>query len=267
MILYPLCAALLIMLASLSGVVFASKKLGGWMDRNLALLITFSIGVFSVITWGLFVEVFEHTSLLLVSALVGMVFVRLSSYIIPDAHHHHEVSPDHEHSKIDARHLIMGDAIHNIVDGMLLVPAFLIDIRIGIATTVGILLHEIVQEVSEFFIMKRAGYTTKQALTYNFIASSTILIGVILSFALSQVEFLEAPLIGFAAGGFLYVILRDLIPHTIQTIRKHGKMHFHAEAVLCGLIVMIALNAIIPHSEVHEKVESGAHTETNEETI
>jgi zinc and cadmium transporter len=261
MIIYPVLAALFIMLASLIGIVFSWKTLGGWMTRNLPFLATFSIGIFAVVTWGLFGEAIEHASwlVILISVLCGAVLVKLLSYLVPDAHHHHEPHPEHGHTQLDARRIIMGDAVHNIGDGLLLVPAFLADIHLGIAVAVGIFLHELVQEVSEFFILKEAGYTTKQALVRNFITSGTILIGVFLSTYLSSIEYLEAPLIGLSAGGFLYVILRDLVPHTIASIRTKGRGDRHVEALVFGILIMLGANAIIPHTheehveEIHEE--------------
>jgi zinc and cadmium transporter len=250
MILYAFIAAIIIMITSLSGIVFSYHRLGNWMEKNLGILITFSIGVFIVVTWGLLGEAFEHTDVLitLLSIVGGILFIKIASHIIPDAHHHHDIKTEHSHSKIDARHILLGDAVHNITDGLLLVPAFLAGTHIGIITTVGIFLHELVQEISEFFILKQTGYSTKQALIRNFIVSGTILVGVIIAFFISSIEKLEAPLIAFAAGGFLYIIFRDLIPSTIETIKRSQKNHIHIGAFIVGIALMVGINSLVPHS-------------------
>ncbi|MBI5134311.1 MAG: ZIP family metal transporter [Candidatus Taylorbacteria bacterium] len=258
-------SALAISLASLGGVIFASKRLSGFMSYRLPFLATFSIGIFAVITWGLFEEAIGHGEALVVvlSVIGGAVLVNLFSKLIPDAHHHHDPDTGHAHSKIDARRLLLGDAVHNISDGLLLVPAFLADVKLGIATAAGIFIHELVSEVSEFFILKEAGYTTRQALTRNFIASLTIFIGVGVSASLASVEALEAPLIGLAAGGFLYVILRDLMPHTVSSIREKGHGDKHIQALILGILVMLGIQTVIPHSEAHEAdVESNRYETT-----
>jgi zinc and cadmium transporter len=254
MTLYAFVAAIIIMTASLSGIIFNSNRLGGWIEKKLGLLITFSLGVLGIITLDLIRESFEHSEVLVVllAMVGGMLFLKIFSFIIPDAHHHHDINTGHSHSKIDARHILLGDAVHNITDGFLLVPAFLVSTQVGIATTLGILLHELVQEISEFFILKQAGYSTKEALIKNFLVSSTILLGVGLSLVLSSVETFEAPLIAFASGGFLYIIFRDLVPNTIETIKKNGKPHLHIGAVLLGIVIMISIKTFVPHEQIKE---------------
>lgn len=267
-IVYSLIAALAIMLVSLSGIVFTARRMGGWMEKNLPLLATFSIGIFAVVTWGLFSEALEHGAGLVVvlSVIAGATLVKLLSTLIPEAHHHHDPHTDHGHSKIDARHIIMGDAVHNIGDGLLLVPAFIADVQLGIATASGILLHELVQEISEYFILRESGYTKKEALIRNLFASATILIGVFLSAVLSSVEVLEAPLIGLSAGGFLYILLRDLVPHTLSSITHKGKGEKHIQALVLGVLIMLGVNAILPHSHEEHHDETDLST-THEETI
>ncbi len=252
---YSLIAAFIIMLASFSGIIFTSKRMGGWVKNNLPLLATFSIGIFAVITWGLCSEALEHGkgSIVVISLIIGALIVKGFSGLIPEAHHHHDPNTDHSHSKLDARRIIMGDAIHNIGDGLLLVPAFIADIRLGIATAAGIFIHELVQEISEYFILRESGYSTKEALIRNGISSTTILIGVFLSASLSSIESFEAPLIGISAGGFLYIILRDLVPHTIMSIRTKGKGDKHVQALVFGILIMLGVNLVVPHSHEESK--------------
>jgi zinc and cadmium transporter len=238
------------MTASLSGIIFAWKGFGSWTERNLRYLATCSIGVFGVIIWGLFGEAREHQGVLAVTALVlaGLAFMAIVSKIIPQAHHHHEGTGGHDHSPIDARRMMLGDAIHNMGDGLLLVPAFLVDAHVGIATAIAIFFHELVQEISEFFVLKQAGYSNKKALGMNFIVSSTIFIGVGLALGLSSVDGIADALIPFAAGGFLYVVARDLVPHTIKSIKGHGKAGRHLASLLIGATAMIGVSLLAPHS-------------------
>ncbi len=260
MIMYPILAAVAVMLVSLSGVIFASRRLGGFMERNLPFFATFSIGIFAVITWGLFEEALEIASIstVILSVIAGAILVRILSSLIPDAHHHHDPHPSHDHSRLDARRILIGDAVHNISDGLLLVPAFLADFYLGLATAAGILLHELVSEVSEFFIMKEAGYTTRQALTRNFAASSSIFVGVALSIFLSSFEGIEALLISLSAGGFLYVILMDLMPHTVTSVKERGRGDKHIWAVVLGVLLMLGVSTIAPHTEEGADIDEGA---------
>lgn len=147
--------------------------------------------------------------------------------------------------------MMLGDAVHNIGDGLLLVPAFAVSTQAGIAAAVAIFFHEFVQEISEFFVLKQAGYSTKEALGKNFIVSSTILIGVFLSLTLSSVDGLADLLIPFAAGGFLHVILRDLIPHAVRSVKRHGKSHIHVASLILGATIMLGMTLAFPHG--HEE--------------
>jgi zinc transporter ZupT len=156
---------------------------------------------------------------------------------------------DHAHSKIDARKILISDGIHNVADGILLGASFAVSSYLGMITALSILIHEIVQEVSEFFVLKEAGYSTKKALITNFLISATILIGSIGSFfLLENFEMLEAPILGIAAGSFLVVVFHDLIPHSVRISAHHKQFTKHFIWFAIGLIIMLSLNSLVGHS-------------------
>ena len=254
-----LLAAFVMMLASLSGVIVLWKTAGAFIKNNVRFLVSFAIGVFAVTTYDLFVEGFAtstDTFILIVGALLGALLLELVTQLNPNRHHHHGTEHDHGHTKTDARRLLLGDAIHNVADGIVLVPVFLIDIRLGIATAIGIFLHELVQEISEFFVLKEAGYTTRRALILNFIASSTILIGVGIGLYATQAPLFESMLITFAAGAFLYVLLRDLVPSTLRTIKRRKQPLMHVSAVTLGVALMASVGALTP-GHTHTGIDDG----------
>jgi zinc transporter ZupT len=153
--------------------------------------------------------------------------------------------------------------MHNVTDGLLLVPAWLAGPTTGIVATLAILAHELVQETAEFFVLKEAGYSTREALRNNFIVSSTILAGVVAALLLSSVEGAESALIAFSAGGFLYIILRDLIPNSVKSVRENGKAGAHVAAALLGLAIMAGISLAAPHShEDHGELDPDDHAET-----
>jgi len=183
MLIYPILSALVIMFASLSGVIFVWQKAGGVVERNSHYLTSLAMGVFMMTVITLIVEAWELLDsfiLVTVWVLIGGLFLELAIRLIPKAHHHHGTeSKDckvQSHSKIDGRRMLLGDAIHNLSDGILLVPAFLINVWLGAATAFGILLHELAQELAEFFVLKEAGYSTKRALSLNFLVSASELL-------------------------------------------------------------------------------------------
>ena len=246
-------SSLLVMFASLVGVFSVWKQAGALIARNLSFLVSFSAGVFLVIAGHLAYEVFEHAPEFgdgLFWILLGAVGLLILFKILPSFHHHHDEHEEpHLHSHVDARNILASDALHNIGDGLLLVASFAVSVPLGLITTFSVFIHELVQEVSEFFVLKQAGYTTKQALFWNFMSSSTILIGAVGGyFLLDSFEALEVPLLGLSAGAFLVVVLHDLIPHSIRT--SEHRVHYlkHLGWFVLGFIIMLVVNMIMPHS-------------------
>lgn len=258
-----LIAAFAVMLASLTGVIFVWNSFGTFLQRNLRYLVSFAAGVFIIVSYSLFSEALElspNTLFIILGGILGAATLEFVTRLIPTTHHHHGTENDHEHTRTDARRVLLGDAVHNIADGMLLVPAFIVDIRFGIATTFAIFLHEAVQEISEFFILKQAGYSTIRALTLNFLVSATILLGVGFGLFVASVPALMPALIAFAAGAFLYVVFRDLLPSSIRAIVRNDSAGKHLAAAALGVLVMFGVNAATPHSHDH-----GGHDHHSEE--
>jgi zinc transporter ZupT len=253
MFLYTFLSALLIMLTSLIGAIFVWKGFGKLVQHNTHYLITLASGIFTVLVFSLLQETWHLSDSILItvsSVLAGILLIELIIKFIPTAHHHHSVPAKcgHSHSNIDARRMMWSDFFHNAGDGILLVTSYAVDIHIGIAATLGIFLHEAVQEISEFFVLKEAGYSTKKALFWNFLSSSGILIGIILALSVSSVDWLSAPLMGIAGGGFIYALLKDLIPHTLHHAKKTNTALTHLIIFIIGLLLMLAVGNLTPHS-------------------
>lgn len=257
-------AAVLVALVSLSGVVFSAGIVGSFMQRNLRYLATFSGGVFMLVVYHLLEEsLHESESLALVagSVLFGAALMQALHHLIPDAHHHHhhDTKHDHTHSSIDGRRVLVADGIHNVGDGVLLVASYAVSIPIGIAATIGIVVHELVQEISEYFVLREAGFTSRQALMRNLASASTIFIGVGLAAFLASAHEIAVMFAGIAAGGFLAIVLQDLLPHAINSSRSGGKPALHALAAALGILLMLGVQSLAPHEE-HE--EEGHVTES-----
>jgi len=244
------------MLASLSGKLFTYGALGNFTKRNLKFLISFALGIFSVSLYLLFGEVIElsiSTSTLIISIISGMILLETLQRLLPDAHHHHgankndccncDKQPEH---KINPRRILLGDALHNMGDGIVLVSAYLISFTTGLTLTIGILLHEFVQETSEFFILKEAGYSTKRALLSNFAVSTTIFIGILLSIFVATATTYTPVLMAVSIGALLYIIFRDLLPHTIERVRHGGRLITHITLFAIGVAIMLTIGTLIP---------------------
>lgn len=244
--------ASLIILASLVGVFSVWRRAGQVVENNLSLLVSFSAGVFMVIAYQLGVEVIEHSSTLgagLVWIIIGALTLWLLFKFLPSSHHHHDTLLEtHPHSRLDARRIMTSDALHNVGDGILLAASFAVSSSFGALTALSIFIHELVQEMSEFFVMRQAGYSTKHALVLNFAISSTILIGALGGFfLLESFEMLEVPLLGLAAGAFLVVVVQDLIPHSVRASRHENLYFRHLSWFFVGAILMFVINIFTTH--------------------
>jgi zinc and cadmium transporter len=142
-----------------------------------------------------------------------------------EAHDRHGEPTDHGRSGLM---ILVGDTIHNFVDGILIAAAFLTNVELGIVTALAIIAHEIPQEVGDFLILLHSGYSRAKALTFNLLSSGATLLGALLAwFALQTLQSWIPPLLGVAAASMIYVAVADLIPglhkrpelsHTVQQV-------------------------------------------------
>jgi len=240
------------MFASLVGIIFTWGILGVYIKKNIGLLVSFSAGVFLILIIRLGSEVFEHAHTITepVPWIIGGAFgVLLLFKLLPNFHHHHsDEHEDHAHSKLDVRKIVISDSVHNIGDGVLLATAFAVSIPVGIAATISIFFHEIVQEISEFFVLKQSGLSTKKALFINFVSSGAILVGAIGGFFLLETfEAIEMPLLALSMGAFLVVVLQDLIPESVRHSRKKKNYLQYILFFLFGILVMFSVSAFFSH--------------------
>lgn len=218
MILYIILACLSIILIAVSGAVFLSQKTLTIHAHHT--LLPLAMGIFLGVT---FFELIPETldlapfagPFVLLASFLG--FYALSYFL--ESHHHHG---EDECVHTSGRMLLIGDAVHNIADGAMIATAFSIDITVGIVTTIGIALHEIPQEIAEFSILIRSGYSRARALVYNTLSASSILIGALLAILFTHtIEAYLYILIGIAGGNLLYITSADLLPELKETHKKH----------------------------------------------
>jgi len=147
---------------------------------------------------------------------------------------HHCHHAEHEHLCFTYMNLV-GDAVHNLLDGILLAGAFLIDINTGFATTIAVLLHEVPQEIGDFGVLLKGGFSKKKALFANFLTALTAFIGAGLALLFNSLIVGIIPiLVAVAAGGFIYIAGTDLIPE----LHKNPKI---SESVLQLLFILIGI--------------------------
>lgn len=116
---------------------------------------------------------------------------------------------------------LIGDSVHNFIDGLIIAATFIVDFHLGIATVLAIAFHEIPQEIGDFGVLLYAGFKKGRALFLNFLVALAVVLGGIIGYFLSFCDHGWIPyLLSFAAGGFLYISTSDLIPE----IRKEANL-------------------------------------------
>lgn len=165
-----------------------------------------------------------------------------------DAHEHHGHSHSHGHSPSNRRaagvFIILGDSIHNFVDGVLIAAAFLTDIQLGIVTSLAVAAHEIPQEVGDFAILLHSGYSRGKALLYNVLASlGTVVGGVLAYFSLGDFHHILPYLLTLAASSFIYIAVADLIPSLHQKTDIKTSLH-QIGFILAGVMLILVMQGI-----------------------
>ncbi len=108
---------------------------------------------------------------------------------------------------------LIGDAVHNFLDGIIIAASFVVNTNLGIVTTLAVIFHEIPQEFGDFGVLIYGGFSKAKALTYNFLTALTAVAGAVIGFFLSSaIENSVVFLLPLTAGGFIYIASSDLVP-------------------------------------------------------
>lgn len=108
---------------------------------------------------------------------------------------------------------LIGDGVHNFIDGLIIAASFMADLKLGIVTTLAVIFHEIPQEIGDFGILVYGGFSKSRALLFNFLCALAAVLGALIGYLLSNItESISLFLISFTAGGFIYIAASDLIP-------------------------------------------------------
>lgn len=136
---------------------------------------------------------------------------------------------------------IVGDSFHNFIDGLVIVSAFAVSTELGVATTIAVAVHEIPQELGDFGVLIHGGFSRLKALFWNFASSVTAVLGAVTGYLLiSANDTLASFLLPFAAGGFIYIAMSDLVPE-LHKEPKMSKSVINFSLFLLGIILMYAL--------------------------
>ena len=239
-----IAATVLVSLLSLVGLALfalSDKKIG----LVMFLLVSFSTGaILGAGFFDLLPEAVEKigTAVALQIAFIGIMVSFVIEKIIHWRHHHHL---DHSHEGKRKHPLglltLVGDSIHNFLDGVTISAAFIASVPLGITATFAVVCHEIPHEIGNFTLLLYSGYSRKTALFFNFLTALTAVAGGLLFFFFSSaVQNFESIALAFAAGTFIYIAGADLIPelHKEKDV-KNSVVQFSAIMIGAALVLLI----------------------------
>lgn len=243
---YTFLSLTIVSLISLIGAATLSLKTEQ-LKKILVYMVSFAVG-------GLFGDAFIHilpesfvelgvnvtTSLLILS---GIFLFFILEKVLRWQHCHSPTHHDHMHPAATLN--IVGDAFHNLMDGMIIAASFQISVPIGIATSLAVIFHEIPQEIGDFCILVHSGMEAKKALFFNLLSSLAAFAGAFLVLVLgSHIKDFSLYLMPITAGGFLYVAGSDLIPELHRHEVKISTAIVQLVCILLGVGVMYLLTFI-----------------------
>lgn len=241
---YTFASVALVSLLSLIGVFTLSLR-EARLRKMLIFLVAFAVGaLFGDVFIHLLPESFEKLGAGLASSVlvIGgfLVFFVLEKFV----RWRHLGSAQTSKVQPVVTMNIVGDAVHNLIDGMLIAASFLVSVPIGITTTVAIVLHEIPQEIGDFGILVNGGLSVKKALFFNLLAALTSFAGAVVTLIIGQqVHSFAAYLLPVTAGGFIYIAGPDLIPELQQEVKLSSSV-WQFCALLTGVVVMALLTLL-----------------------
>jgi zinc and cadmium transporter len=135
--------------------------------------------------------------------------------------------------------LLLGDAIHNFLDGIIIAGSFFVSIPFGVISSILIILHELPQEIGDFGVLVYGGMTKTKSLLYNFISQLTAVLGGSVGFFFINSEKITVYLLPLSAGSFIYIAIADLIPELIKE-KNPKRILFNFIVIIIGLLVLIS---------------------------
>ena len=247
-----------ILLASLAGGVLSvcAAAFALWLRAHwVSTLVSFAIGT---LLGAAFLEVIPEVfaggdarrgATAILGGILG--FFVLEKLLLWRHSHDHgdETGPTHHHEHERAGMLVVvGDTIHNFVDGVLIAAAFLQSPQLGLVTSIAIVAHEIPQEVGDFLVLLHSGYTRTRAFVLNVLSSlGSVAGGVLGYFTLQGYEHWEPVLLGVVAASMIYVAVADLIPglHRRPELRATAQQ---ALLIAAGVGVIALVGSLVRHA-------------------
>jgi len=240
-----LASVTVVSLISLMGIFFVGLK-EAFLRRILMALVGFSCGS---LIGGAFIhllpESLEETGqahqAIFYYVIVGIVLFFIMEKFLYWRHCHEEKCPVHTFAYVN----LIGDGVHNFIDGMVIAASFIVSYSMGVATTLAVIFHEIPQEIGDFGVLIYGGFAKWKALAYNFVSALTAVAGSLVTYYLaSYMQGVDAFLVPFAAGGFIYIAATDLMPELHKRSQAKESL-IQLLALLTGIGLMSTLKVLL----------------------
>lgn len=216
-------------------------------------------------------EAIEHDepSKVLTMTLIGLVAFFVLERSLSWFHHHHDDEAAHPAGRRNASLIIIGDTVHNFIDGLAIGAAFLVNPAVGLVTTAAIAAHEIPQELGDFGLLLSKGMRKRNVLLVNVLSAFATVLGASLIFGLGgELGVSESLLLAITAGFFIYIAASDIIP-TIHAEPKRKWANIQTAVLIVGIVlvgtVSNAVHGIIPHDAHEESTHHEEHEDDHHE--
>lgn len=185
----------------------------------------------------------------LTSTLAGVVLFFFAERFLRWFHHHHQHSDKNADPSVSL--IIVGDTLHNALDGVAIAASFLISPATGIITTIAVAAHEIPQEIGDFGLLLSKGLSRRAVLLVNLISALATTMMAVVTYALGDSELLPiGVLLGISAGFLLYIAASDIIPTIHENTPKKKLFDWRPALLLIGVLV-VGLSVELAHHFVH----------------
>jgi zinc and cadmium transporter len=242
---FAITSVTFVSLLSLVGVVFVSLN-EEKLRRIISAMVSVAVGaLFGDAFLHLLPESYEHSnSPITVSlyVLTGMlIFFVLEKFLL---WRHQHVLDSEEHVHPLGYMNLAADAIHNLIDGMIIGASYQVSPAIGFTSTIAIVFHEIPHELGNFFVLLHARFSARRALFYNFLSAIFAILGAIVALLIgTHVESFSRYIVPLAAGGFIYIAGSDLVPELHKEVNPL-KSAIQLLAIGFGVGVMLVLTKL-----------------------
>lgn len=200
-------------------------------------------------------------------ALAGLVLFFVLERSLSWFHHHHEEDHDSVKGRRNVSLIVIGDTVHNFIDGLAIGAAFLVDPAIGLVTTAAIAAHEIPQEIGDFGLMLSKGATKRTVLLVNVLSTLATVVGAALIYGFGEsLAIPESALLALTAGFFIYIAASDIIP-TIHAEPKRRWANIQTAVLIAGIVVVgtaaTIAHEIVPHTDSEHTAETHSEHEAD----